>query len=60
MKPYEPRPAGRHIRQPDGTLVREGEFTDLDATAAPPAEQPKTTEVPAGGEPATQQKTKGK
>ncbi|RRH98088.1 hypothetical protein EH240_20035 [Mesorhizobium tamadayense] len=41
MKPYEPRLAGRHVRStPTGKLVREGEFTDPNATAAPPAEQP--------------------
>lgn len=41
MKPYEPRPAGRHIRStPDGKLTRQGDFTDLNATAEPPATQP--------------------
>ncbi|RUW41522.1 hypothetical protein EOA37_09685 [Mesorhizobium sp. M2A.F.Ca.ET.015.02.1.1] len=61
MKPYEPRPAGRHVRKtPDGKLVRQGDFTDPDATAAPAAEQPKTEEVPTAGEPATAPKTKGK
>ena len=40
MNPYEPRPAGRHIRSPDGKLVRDGEFTDPNATAAPAAEEP--------------------
>lgn len=47
MKPYEPRPAGRHIRSPDGKLIRDGEFTDPNATAAPPAEQPQGEQAPA-------------
>ncbi|CDX19657.1 hypothetical protein MPLA_1190036 [Mesorhizobium sp. ORS 3359] len=61
MKPYEPRPAGRHVRKtPDGKLVRQGDFTDPDAIAPPPAEPAKAEETPAGGEPPAPQKTKGK
>ncbi|RWE75451.1 MAG: hypothetical protein EOS63_23915 [Mesorhizobium sp.] len=41
MKAYQPRPAGRHVRDtPNGKLTRDGEFTDPNATAAPPVEQP--------------------
>lgn len=52
MKPYEPRPAGRHVKQPNGKLVREGEFTDPDAIAAPPAETPEGDKASAA-DPAT-------
>lgn len=48
MKPYEPRPAGRHIRStPDGKLTRQGDFTDLNATADATAAQPETEQTSA-------------
>lgn len=48
MKPYEPRPAGRHVRStPDGKLTRQGEFTDPNATAEPPAAQPEAEQTSA-------------
>lgn len=55
MKPYEPRPAGRHVRStPDGKLTRQGEFTDLNATADATAAQP-DGETPSAQQPETEQ-----
>jgi len=60
MKTYEPRPAGRHVRSPNGKLVREGDFTDPNATPAPPAEQKTEADQAPVEQPATPSKTKGK
>lgn len=51
-KSYEPRPAGRHIRDPQsGDLTRSGDFTDPNATAAKPvAQQPRRAAVKAADE----------
>jgi hypothetical protein len=58
---YQPRPAGRHVRStPDGKLTRDGEFTDHNATAAPPAAEQQPDKTPAAETPATPVKTKGK
>jgi hypothetical protein len=61
MKAYEPRPAGRHLRDtPNGKLVRDGEFTDPTATAAPPAEQSRAEQALAAEPAATPTGKKGK
>lgn len=50
-KPYVPRPAGRHIKDPKtGALTRSGPFTDPNAAAKPapaPAKTPPTPPMPA-------------
>lgn len=54
MKAYQPRPAGRHVRStPTGKLTRDGDFTNHDATAEPPAaeQEDKTPAAETGATP---------
>lgn len=51
-KPYIPRPAGRHMKDPKtGALTRSGPFTDPNA-AVKPGEQAKAPSAPPAAPPA--------